>query len=183
MKTLSIICLSFLVLASCSDVKKSSQLSSIDEMSKKLESVKAETSENKVDSAHHISIEARETELRIKNNYFMDTIDLEFGTKMDQHKNMRRAMAKIDKMYADVLAGCDEITESLRQLRYDVENGDGERPKYEEYIAYEKEKMDQVVVLSDEYLKTKKFAVDTYRSFAKEIDDFSWKLWKENKKK
>ncbi len=183
MKKIFLICLSFLVLASCSDVKKPSQLASIDEMSKTLEGIKSEAIANKVDSAHHISIEARETELRIKNNYFRDTIDLEFGYKMDQHKNMRRAMGEIDKMYAQVLTGCDEVTESLRQLRYDIENGDGERPKYGEYIAYEKEKFEKIVILSDEYLKSKKFAVDTYQSMAKEIDDFSWKLLKENKKK
>ena len=183
MKKLSIICLAFLVLASCSDVKKSSQLNSIDEMSTKIENIKAETLENKVDSAQHISREARETELRIKNNYFMDTIDLGFGTKMDQHKNMRRAMGKIDKMYANLIAGCDEVTESLRQLRHDIEKGDGDRAKYEEYISFEKEKFDQVVILSDEYLQTKKFAVEKYQSLAKEIEDFSWKLLKENNKK
>lgn len=183
MKTLSIILLSFLVLTSCSDVKKSGQLASIDEMSKKLESIKAEIEANKVDSASHISVEARETELRIKNNYFKDTVDLEFGVKMDRHKNMRRAMGKMDQKYQNVITGCNEVIESLRQLKHDIENGDGDRGKYDEYLNFEKSKFEQVEVLSKEYMESKQLAVDTYNELFKEIEEFSYRLLRENKKK
>ncbi len=183
MKTLSILFLSFLVLTSCSDVKKSNQIASIDEMSEKLEGIKAEIEANKVDSSKRISVDARETELRIKNNYFADTIDVKFGVKMDRHKNMRRAMDKLDKMYNNAIVGCNEVIESLRQLKHDIENGDGDRKKYDEFLAFEKSKFEQVEVLSHEYLETKKFAVETYDALFKEIEDFSYQLLNENKKK
>jgi hypothetical protein len=181
-KAATLFLFSILFLTSCSDVKKSSQLASIDDMTQKLKSLKQEVKDNKVDSARSYSIEAREIELRIKNNYFTDTIDLVFGSKMDRHKLMRKAFGTMDSQYSNVISGCDEIIESLRQLRYDIDNGDGDRAKYPEYIEFEKSKFEQLNVLSKEYLEAKKISVATYEELHKEIDDFSWKLLNENKK-
>jgi hypothetical protein len=78
--------------------------------------------------------------------------------------------------------GSDELIESLRQLRHDIENGDGDRAKYQEFLDYEKSKFEQLEVLSKEYLETKEFGVSAYKELHKEIEDFSWKLFNENKK-
>lgn len=182
MKTLSILCISFLFLGSCSDVKKSSQLATIDEMNQNLQSIKQEVIDNKVDSARIYSDQAREIEVRIKSNYFMDTIDMTFGSKMDRFKLMRKAFGKMEGKYTNVISGCDELLESLRELRHDVENGDGDRAKYAEYINYEKSKFEQIEYLSKEYLESKNKNMTTYEELHKEIEDFSWKLLNENKK-
>lgn len=183
MKTVFYLVISFFVLASCSDLKKSKQLASIDEMSKKLDKILVETKANKVDSARYYSIEAREIELRIKNNYTLDTVDVPFGTKMNRFKNMRRAFGKFDEKYENLLMGCAEIKESLRQLRHDINNGNGDRAKYDEYVAFEKNKFDQIDTLAKEYFEQKNLHMATFTELYKEIEDFSFKLFNENKKR
>lgn len=138
--------------------------------------------DNKVDSSRSYSIESREIELRIKNNYLFDTIDLEFGKKMDRHKHMRKTFGSMDQQYNNVLLGCDETIESLHKLQRDIENSDGNRANYPEYLQYEKTKLEQLQVLSKEYIDNKKNAVRDYKALHKEIEDFSWKIFHENKK-
>jgi hypothetical protein len=181
-KSISILFLSFIILASCSDVKKSSQLATIEDLTQKIQSIKQEVVENRADSASSYADKSEQIELRIKHNYFLDTIDMEFGSKMDRHKSMRKALAKLKTRYADVISGCDEMTESLRQLHHDIENGDGDRAKYAEYLNYEKTKFEQLEVLSKEYLESKKVNMATYEELHKELEDFSFKLQDENKK-
>jgi hypothetical protein len=170
-------------MTSCSDVKKSSQLATIDEMTEKLQSIKQEVIENKVDSARQYSHRAQEIELRIKNNYFEDTIDMELGNKLGRHKLMKKGFGKLNSKYENVISGCDEMLESLRQLRHDIENGDGERSKYAEYIEYEKSKFEQIEYFSKEYLELKNVTMATYDELHKEIEDFSFALLKNKEKK
>jgi len=157
-------------------------LATIDKLNTSLDSLKNELLTNKLDSAQQYSIEAIDNETRIKNYYIEDTIDMVFAEKMTRYKNMRRAFKHMFLEFDKIVLGCDEVKETLRQLKHDIENGDGDRAKYGEYLNYEKSKFDKLVVLAKGYFDSKKTNVATYKELNAEIHDFSMKMQAKNQK-
>lgn len=185
MKYLFLLTLATLFLTACSDAVKPRQLSSIDELTQKLDSLSTLIEANKLDSAEHYAQMAQGVELRIKNNYFSDTVDLALGKKMDAYKIMRRKFGPLAADYLNILNGSKEINESLRQLRHDIDNGDGERDKYDEYIVFEKSKVEQIEAMAKDYMDTREATMSTFTALHNEMDAFSRDLVKkaEAKKK
>lgn len=166
------------ITASCTDINESRQLEQIEAMNKSIDSIQEAMKNNPLDSGVHYATMAEEVEYRIRNNYFSDTINMELGRKMDKYKVMRRKFKPLRFSYKNVLKGCDEIKESLRQLKHDIENGDGERQKYDEFLNFEQEKVEQMKALSYEYAELKKTTLETYFELHDELKAFSFELEK-----
>jgi hypothetical protein len=157
-------------------------LATIDKLNTRLDSLKNELLTNKLDSAQQYSIEAIDNETRIKNYFIEDTIDMVFAEKMTRYKNMRRAFKHMYLEFDNIVLGCDEVKETLRQLRHDIENGDGDRAKYGEYLNFEKSKFDKLEILAKDYFDAKKTNVATFRELNPELHDFSLKVQAKNQK-
>jgi hypothetical protein len=157
-------------------------LATIDKLNTRLDSLKNELLTNKLDSAQQYSIEAIDNETRIKNYFIEDTIDMVFAEKMTRYKNMRRAFKHMYLEFDNIVLGCDEVKETLRQLRHDIENGDGDRAKYSEYLNFEKSKFDKLEILAKDYFDAKKTNVATFRELNPELHDFSLKVQAKNQK-
>jgi len=185
MKIFSTLLVALLVLSACTDVQKPRQLATIEALNHSLDSIKTVITENRLDSALQYSQMAQGVELRIKNHYFADTIDLELGKKMDAYKVMRRKFQPLGMDYTNILKGTEEIKESLRELKHDIENGDGNRDKYDEYILFEKAKFDQINALCSDYVNTRNETMATFNQLHRELNAFSFELVKkaEAKKK
>lgn len=170
-----------LILFGCSDLKKSDQLAQITELEAQLDSLEAIWEENKIDSLAQWSLSVYDVENRIKKYYVSDTIDMEFGRKMDAFKVLRRQLGPLGKAMNALNTGIKEERVQLEKLSSDIENSNGKRGKYDEYITFETKKVDQLKTLATDFVETKQKAVDTYNELYQELNEFSWSLVNDKK--
>jgi hypothetical protein len=130
-------------LFSCSDFQKKDQLEKIQRSQRNLSDIEKELKINKIDTISKIKLTTNEVELRIKNNLVLDTINLVLGKKMDDYKRMRKSFEPLGRSYSQLMTGISEERMTLNNLVADIQNGEGERNKYDTYIVYENNKIKQ----------------------------------------
>ena len=167
------------IVVSCTDLKKNQRIEKISGMEKSLDSIEKILISVKIDSLAEMQLAAQGVELRIKNNYKLDTINLEFGKKMDDYKRMRRAIPKLKGNWDKVKKGIAEVRKSLKNLKTDIDNNSGKREKYDDYIKFELTKLNQLRLLSDECQKGQKQILNTYTKLHPELNHFSMELLNE----
>jgi hypothetical protein len=123
-----------------------------------------------------IKLKTMQTELRIKQNLYLDTIDMALAKKLDAYKVMRRSIKPMLQQYLKVREGIKEEKRVLKQLRKDIKEGRGERNRYAEYIRFERQKVQQLSTLTTEYLRTKEQFFEDYASMYPPIEAFSYTL-------
>jgi chromosome segregation ATPase len=168
-----------LLFYSCSDFKKNERIERVLTMDQALDSIEKIMITCKIDTLADMQLAAQGVELRIKNNYKLDTINLEFGKKMDDYKRMRRAIPKLKGNWDKVKKGLVEMRKSLKNLKIDIENNSGKREKYDEYLKFEQNKLNQLRLLCNECQKGQKKILDTYTKLHSELYLFSMDLIKE----
>lgn len=131
---------------------------------------------NEIDTLTALKKATNAVEIRIKNYLVLDTIDLVLGKKMDAYKIMRRNLKPLGKQNSQLKQAIREEQKSLKALKSDIENGSGSRDKYESYILFEKNKLNQLQLLLDEYLRLKKETITTYRELHPELNQLSLDL-------
>jgi hypothetical protein len=161
---------------SCSDIKKGDYLKSIEEMNTALDSIHTVLIENQIDTLPALTVAAMGVELRIKNNYYADTIDIELGKKMDAFKVMRKRLGPLGSTYNTIRIGVEDEKKTLNDLKSDIKNGDGDRSKYSEYVLFEQQKVDQLRSLLKEYVSEKEMALKTFNELYDELNAFSLSL-------
>ena len=167
-----------LLLIACSDFAKKDQLVKITDLQKKITALEGQVTKNKIDSISEIKLATSEVELRIKKNLYLDTINLELGKKMDDYKRMRRSFMPLAKSYSQLIKGIREERLALKNLKLDVQNGEGERGKYDEYIAFEANKINQLMTLLEAYISYKDETMKTYFRLHPSLDSLSRTLQK-----
>ena len=176
MKNIFFLFLAVTLFTSCSDIEKTNRLDKIDKMLRGLDSIKIQLKKEKIDTLAEMQLAAQGVELRIKQNFKSDTIDLEFGKKMDQYKRMRRAMPKLRNNLVKLEKGIVELSKSLSLLKKDIENNSGIREKYDEYIKFEKNKFDQISILFKDFQTNQKKIIESYSELHLELYNFSMQL-------
>ena len=167
-----------LLLTSCMDVETSEQLERIASMNQTLDSVETVFNEHPIDSISKISLSSYSIENRIKNNYRSDTINMELGRKMDAFKVMRRSLGPLRKSMSLIPTSISEERKKLKELKSDIENGDGKREKYAEFVSFEEEKVSQLRILLDQYVRKQEVSLKTYNDLYDELYAFSMSLIK-----
>lgn len=170
--------LSIIALSSCSDLNKGKQLESIDKMNVSLDSIQTVLFQHEIDTIAALGVAANTLELRIKNNYYADTIDMALGKKMDAYKVMRRTFGPMGRSFSVIKNGVLSEKEVLKNLKSDIENGYGERKKYDEHIQFEEGKVDQLRSLLKEYVTEKEKTMKTFFELHDELNTFSLELLK-----
>lgn len=165
-----------LVTYSCADIDKGKHLEAIDNMNKSLDSIQTVLLENEIDTIAALSVATNSVELRIKNNYNADTIDMELGRKMDAYKLMRRTLGPLGRSFYMIKTGVAEEKLTLEKLKIDIEKGNGERKKFPEYIKFEESKVQQLRILLKEYVVQKNETMKTFHELHDELDAFSMSL-------
>ena len=160
---------------------KNEHIQQIESLSNSLDSIESVLVKNEIDTIAALSVATNAVELRIKNNYNLDSIDYEFGKKMDQYKIMRRSLGPLGKNYADVKNGINEERNALEHLTSDISNNIGTQEENETNINFEKEKVNQLKVLLKTYLLEKDKTMTTFNQLHKELDSFSMELLEKNK--
>ncbi len=165
-------------LFSCFDSKKEGFIQNVDKLIKKLDSLEKEIVIAEIDTIASWQQNANSVELRIKNNLYLDKVDLVFGRKMDDYKRMRRMLNPLNRNFIKIKEAIKEEKNVLANLRMDIENGAGKRDKYSEYIAFEKGKIRQIQLLIEDYLNTRKEALEIHNRLHNELNSFSLSLLK-----
>jgi hypothetical protein len=177
MKPLIIIFLSFgFVFVSCADLKKEDQIKRVVLLEKRLNKIEQTRKASEIDSLTAMKISTNAVEIRIKTYLVLDTINLVLGKKMDAYKIMRRNLKPLGKQNSQLKNALKEEAHVLKSLKLDIENGSGSREKYESYILFEKNKINQIQVLLDEYLRLKQETFKTYHELHPELNQLSIEL-------
>jgi hypothetical protein len=98
---------------------------------------------------------------------------MELGKKMDAYKVMRRDLGPLSRSYTTVQTGITEERLSLKNLKMDIQNGNGDQSKYQEYVDFENGKVNQLSKILAEYVKEKNKTMKTFHKLHKELYDFS----------
>ena len=165
-----------LLSVSCSDFDQEKQKKSVSSLSSEVKTFKKEFNAIKIDSISDLKLSTYEVERRIKQNYYSDTIDISFGQKMDDFKRMRRMLGPLGKEQARVKNSINEELLQLEKLQSDISKGYGKRESYNEYIQFEKNKVNQIKVLYTEYVKMRAQFLEMYNDLYTELDTFSKSL-------
>jgi hypothetical protein len=167
-----------LVLVSCHDLNKQKQLKKIDVLMADLDYIDSNLKLKHADSIPLIVSNITHVELRIKNNYTTDTIDLELAKKMDEYKRARKQLKPMGKILSKIIEGSKEERITLSNLKTDIENGSGDRSKYDEYIEFERAKVIQLKELHKELTSTQERCFEAYYKYHDELDAFATSLIK-----
>jgi hypothetical protein len=162
-----------LLSVSCSYFDQEKQKKSVSSLSSEVKTFKKEFNAIKIDSISDLKLSTYEVERRIKQNYYSDTIDISFGQKMDDFKRMRRMLGPLGKEQARVKNSINEELLQLEKLQSDISKGYGKRESYNEYIQFEKNKVNQIKVLYTEYVKMRAQFLEMYTALYFELYTFS----------
>jgi seryl-tRNA synthetase len=171
-----------LILGSCKDAQHRAYLEEIEEMQNELIIMDSLAREHVLDSLGLITGQIRLVVLRIQNNYFPDSINMEEAGMINDYKAIRKKLESNSGNLAKVKAALPELQLSLQNLAHDIDNGVGEREKYGEHLEFEKDKLNQVRELLDFYIKTKDENMAKYREIGPKIEEFSIELVEKRKK-
>ena len=191
-----------LIFAACGDLDKAKHLKAIAQMEKSLDSMDVVLKENRLDTLAGIQIAANSLLTRIKTYYSADTIDVELGKKMDQFKRVMRSIKpkkgrvqnknndttvivmanrSIGNGFSVVHTGVKEEKLTLAVLKKDIENGNGRRDKYDEYIKFEQDKVLQLQVLLKAYVDHKNVTIKEFNEIYSELNAYSLELMAKKK--
>lgn len=176
MKKIALYIILLVSITACHDVKKQEQLKEVDSLIAQIDSIEKAYKYEHADSIPIIIHNITNVELRIKNNYKTDTIDMVLAQKMDAYKRARKQLKPMGKVLSKIIEGCKEERVALQNLKKDIENGAGERDKYAEFIAFEKGKVTQINELLEEMLATQRKSFEAYYTYHEELDQFATSL-------
>lgn len=171
-----------LLISSCGNAKKEAFLKQITDLEKQLEDIEKNLEANQIDTIAGVKIAASTVENRIKHHLVMDKIDLELGSKMDEFKRTRKKLNPLGSNFNKIRRGIEEEKIALLNLKTDIENGAGEKEKYAEHIDFEKNKIEQLQVLIDDFLRSRKEFYDAFNRLYPELYHLSMTLLEKDKK-
>jgi hypothetical protein len=157
----------------CVDFKRDQLLRKVAKMDRNLLVLVGKLKDDRMNDIASIKLNTIQTELRVKQNLHLDTIDMELAKKLDAYKVMRRSIKPMLQQYLKVKEGIKEEKRVLKQLRKDINEGRGERNRYAEYIRFERQKVSQLSSLTTEFLRAKEQFFKDYALLYPPIEAFS----------
>ncbi|MEY4350466.1 MAG: hypothetical protein RL078_513 [Bacteroidota bacterium] len=149
-------------LTSCADINKEQQLKRIQQEQKRLDQLAEQIKDKRMDEVSSLKVNTMQTELKIKQHLHLDTINLDLAQQLDAYKLMRKSINPITKQLRQLRTGIKEEKTVLKLLAQDVELGRGERQRFDEFIKFEHNKVDQLAALTKEYLRAKAKLFEDY---------------------
>ena len=170
------------ILFACKDEQKSKHLAEINAMEQDLDSLSLVANDTSGRVPYNVNMSVQNTILKVKNNYLPDTINYAVAEMMNDYKEIRKAVMSNSGNLAKVKQSIPEVQQKVKDLKHDIENGVGEREKYEEYVNFEKKKIADIEEVLDYYLKTKTKFYNRYDSLHPIVSNFADSLLNAKKK-
>ncbi|MDX1651262.1 MAG: hypothetical protein R3277_02145 [Brumimicrobium sp.] len=171
-----------LLLWSCQDKEKEKYLQEVEGMEQRLDSLKTVALEKRVDTIPQVVLSVRNTISKVKDNYYADTIDMQIAQMMNQYKDIRKILSSNTGNYAKVNTTIPEVEQKLKDLEHDIEKGVGDREKYQEYINFEKKKIEEIESVLNYYIETNEKYLNKYDSLHPIVLNFIEDLKMKNEK-
>jgi chromosome segregation ATPase len=159
-------------ISSCSNTDKNKYITEINAMEITLDSLKSIANDTTKQNSTEIVMSVRQTIANVKKNYMPDTIDYDLAEKMNSYKEIRKVISRNSGNLAKAKQAIPEVQIKLADLKHDVENGVNDREKYEEYINYEKSKIEEIKTVLSYYLETTEVYYKRYDSLHPIIKNF-----------
>lgn len=167
----------------CSDIEKDRQVKKIIGLSNSVTRLQKELTRNKISNISEKKIAVYTVIKRIKSYYYIDTIDIQFAKKMDAYKQIRNSLKYLGGDYEKIRTSLEEEKMCLTRLKSDVINGFGQREKYFDNIRFEKNKIQQIKSLLNEYNSNKEQFTMAFDSLHPALTDYSIRLEEKFKEK
>lgn len=158
------------LLAACSDLEKEQQIKRVQQEQKKLAQLTKKLEDKRIQDISTFKVNTMQTELKIKQNLYLDTINLELAQQLDAFKVMRRSIKPLMKQYHKIKAGIREEKAVLKLLSQDIEQGRGERQRYDEFIQFEHNKVEQLAALTTDFQRAKTQFFNDYKRLYPPVD-------------
>lgn len=171
-----------LLIWGCKDQEKSSYLEEIEVMNSKIDSLENVSKNQNSDSIPAIVRTIENTIDKVKENYVADTIDLELAALMNRYKDAKKSLSSNTGNLSKARGAIPEVKEKLGDLKHDIENGVGDREKYQEYINFEKNKIQEIESILDYYIKTNKKYLEQFENTHPKVKNFADSLVSQNAK-
>ena len=188
MKPFVVITCFMLLFFSCESAEKVKQMERLTKMIEQTDSLNRVFQKNKMDSIVEYQIAANSIMIRLKNNYKPTKVDMVFGEKVNEFKELQMLFVKEKEENKRTLTdqgmvisnSLREEKQALYNLKMDIEIGRGDKKKYDEFITFEQNKLNTIKVLLEQYLIRKNKYLPRFRKSLKELNDYMDKWEKEN---
>ncbi|MCC5924487.1 MAG: hypothetical protein JJT77_11940 [Crocinitomicaceae bacterium] len=160
------------MLWSCKDSVREEYLTAIATMEQELDSMLLIAEANRIDTLPKLIDHIKNRTLEVSKYYVPDTIDLEIAKMMNLYRDVRKAMSSNSGNLAKVKNSIPEVKQKLADLRYDIENGLGDREKYSEFVNFERSKVNQIKEILNYYLDVKQEFTDVFRETDPQVQSF-----------
>lgn len=172
--------LGFVLLTSCSDLKRPDQKNKLELIRTDLSLLLENDRAFSLDSILMIIDQIEQVEKRIKSNFQYDTLDIEMIENLDSYKRIHPALSFVVDARKKIDSSLSIRKERLESLSSDIENSVGNRAKYDEFIAFEKDNVDELSIFMSYCDSSSKESFKTFHNLHPIIESFSFKLEKEN---
>ena len=167
-----------LIFGACKSHTLKKQEQEVSAMIQKVDTIKNDLFRNKIDSVVELRLLASTLMIRIKENYISDKVDMNFGRKVDEFRELQMLFEKEKEEGKQTLPGeysllnkmILEEEKSLKLLKSDIENIRGEKAKYREYIKYEQRKVNMISEMFNHYFTRKTKYIPRFYKEYKELD-------------
>lgn len=166
----------FLSLTSCHDVKKQKQLQQINDMIQTVDSIAQTRNTIHADSVSLMLSEIAVVRQSIQDNYDSDTITMEFAQELEDYKLAWHALKKVQQNNLLLETGIREEQKALAELQKDIQSGNGNRAKYDNYIRFEKNKVAQIRVLLSGTIQNKNTGTTIYHQLHDDMKAYNEQL-------
>lgn len=110
-----------------------------------------------------------------------DTLPLDIALKIDEINQIDKALQNIEANKTITLNDINAVIQNLKNLKTDIENGSGNRGKYQENIKVENSKQKFLVDAVENYLNDCTNSIQTFDNLKVDLFSFSNDLEMKNK--
>lgn len=172
--------LGFVLLTSCSDLKRPDQKNKLELIRTDLSLLLENDSEYSLDSILIVVNQIEVVEKRIKSNFQYDTLNIEMIKNLDRYKRIHPALSFVIDARQKIDSSLSIRNERIESLSSDIENSVGNRAKYDEFISFERDNVDELLIFINYCDSSSKESFKTFHNLHPIIESFSFKLEKEN---
>jgi hypothetical protein len=175
-----ILVLLIFVVFSCADLKRKELLTQVEKYQNELNEMSNRLDSLSINDVSEIKNNTLQTELHIKQNLKLDTINLVLAQQLEAFKLMRKSIKPLMQQYSKAKKGIVEEKQVLKNLHLDIEEDRGERHRYNEYIGFERQKLNQLKSLSTDYFTARAKFFNDYKLLSPPIEALALELMKKN---
>ena len=172
--------LGIILLTSCSDLKRPEQQSKLDLIDADLSLLNDKNDEIPIDSISVKIQKLEEVEARIKDNFQYDTLSIDLVENLDNFKRIQPTLMFVLNAKKRIDTSLSVREKSLESLKADIENSVGNRAKYNEFLTFEKNQVEQLSDFVNYCDSSSKESMKTFHNLHPIIESFSFKLEEEN---